>query len=125
MKRQKLILFTVTGLMASLTGVFWALHYASARFDNATGLELSVVAAVLLGGIDFDGGKGTLGGAIAGVFLLGALQNVMSLGDVSAQSQIVVTGVLLVVSVLGPRVGRRISVARAGRRAASAPASTP
>ncbi len=57
-RRQKLILFTVTGLMASLTGVFWALHYASARYDNATGLELSVVAAVLLGGIDFDGGKG-------------------------------------------------------------------
>ena len=120
-KRQKLILFTVTGLMASLTGVFWALHYASARYDNATGLELSVIAAVLLGGIDFDGGKGTLGGAIAGVFLLGTLQNVMSLQDVSAQSQIVVTGVLLVLSVLGPRVARQISVARAGRRAASAP----
>ncbi|MFI0960111.1 ABC transporter permease [Streptomyces sp. NPDC021080] len=123
-KRQKLILFVATGFMASLTGVFWALHYASARFDNATGLELSVVAAVLLGGIDFDGGKGTLGGAIAGVFLLGSLQNVMSLLNVSAQSQIVVTGVLLVVSVLGPRVGRQISVARAGRRAAaSAPVS--
>ncbi|RPK54682.1 Autoinducer 2 import system permease protein LsrD [Streptomyces sp. ADI96-02] len=122
-KRQKLVLFTLTGLMASLTGVFWALHYASARFDNATGLELSVVAAVLLGGIDFDGGRGTLGGAIAGVFLLGALQNVMSLLNVSAQSQIVVTGVLLVVSVLGPRVARQISVAKAGRRAA--PAATP
>ncbi|MFJ8330254.1 ABC transporter permease [Streptomyces sp. NPDC094437] len=116
---QKLILFTVTGLMAALTGVFWALHYASARYDNATGLELSVVAAVLLGGIDFDGGKGTLGGAIAGVFLLGALQNVMSLLDVSAQSQIVVTGVLLVVSVLGPKVARRLALARAGRRAAA------
>lgn len=122
-KRQKLILFTVTGLMSSLTGVFWALHYASARYDNAMGLELSVVAAVLLGGIDFDGGKGTLGGAIAGVFLLGALQNVMSLVNVSAQSQIVVTGVLLVVSVLGPRVARQISVARAGRRAAAVPRS--
>ncbi len=122
-KRQKLILFTVTGLMASLTGIFWALHYASARYDNATGLELAVVAAVLLGGIDFDGGKGTLGGAIAGVFLLGALQNVMSLVNVSAQSQIVVTGVLLVASVLGPRVARQISVARAGRRAASTPTS--
>lgn len=109
--------------MASLTGIFWALHYASARYDNATGLELSVVAAVLLGGIDFDGGKGTLGGAVAGVFLLGALQNAMSLLNVSAQSQIVVTGVLLVVSVLGPRVARQISVARAGRRAA--PPTTP
>ncbi|MFJ1735446.1 ABC transporter permease [Streptomyces sp. NPDC088254] len=112
-KRHKLVLFTLTGLVASLTGVFWALHYASARYDNATGLELSVIAAVLLGGIDFDGGKGTLGGAIAGVFLLGVLQNVMSLQDVSAQSQIVVTGVLLVVSVLGPRVAKQVAVARA------------
>ncbi|OIJ87009.1 ATPase [Streptomyces sp. MUSC 14] len=122
-KRTKLLLFVATGLMSSLTGVFWVLHYASARYDNATGLELSVVAAVLLGGIDFDGGRGTLGGAIAGVFLLGALQNVMSLLNVSAQSQIVVTGVLLVVSVLGPRVARQISVARVARRAASTPAS--
>ncbi|NEY30679.1 ABC transporter permease [Streptomyces sp. PRKS01-65] len=120
-RRQKLILFTVTGLMASLTGVFWALHYASARYDNATGLELSVVAAVLLGGIDFDGGRGTLGGAVAGVFLLGTLQNVMSLLDVSAQSQTVVTGALLVVSVLGPRLARQISAARAGRRAGPPP----
>ena len=107
-------------LLAGVTGVFWVLHYASARYDNATGLELSVVAAVLLGGIDFDGGKGTLGGAVAGVFLLGTLQNVMSLLNVSAQSQIVVTGVLLVISVLGPRVGRRVAQSRARRRAASA-----
>ncbi|MFJ3763097.1 ABC transporter permease, partial [Streptomyces sp. NPDC090080] len=35
-RRNKLILFVATGLMASLTGVFWALHYASARYDNAT-----------------------------------------------------------------------------------------
>ncbi|OON71875.1 ABC transporter permease [Streptomyces tsukubensis] len=117
-KRHKLWLFVATGLMAALTGIFWALHYASARYDNATGLELSVVAAVLLGGVDFDGGKGTLGGAIAGVFLLGTGQNAMSLLNVSAQSQIVVTGVLLVLSVLAPRVARRFAVARAGRGAA-------
>ncbi|MEN8654916.1 ABC transporter permease [Streptomyces sp. 21So2-11] len=126
-RRHKLWLFVATGFMASLTGIFWALHYASARFDNATGLELSVVAAVLLGGIDFDGGKGTLGGAVAGVFLLGAMQNAMSLLNVSAQSQIVVTGVLLVVSVLGPRVARQITTARAARKPATpatpAPAS--
>ncbi|WP_406152879.1 ABC transporter permease [Streptomyces sp. NBC_01023] len=125
-KRLKLSMFVTTGVLSALTGVFWALHYASARYDNATGLELSVIAAVLLGGIDFDGGRGTLGGAIAGVFLLGALQNVMSLLNVSAQSQIVVTGVLLVVSVLAPRVSREIVRARARKRAvvASLAAST-
>ncbi|MFD5063352.1 MULTISPECIES: ABC transporter permease [unclassified Streptomyces] len=119
-KRLKLSMFVSTGVLSALTGVFWALHYASARYDNATGLELSVIAAVLLGGIDFDGGKGTLGGAIAGVFLLGTLQNAMSLLNVSAQSQIVVTGVLLVISVLAPRVGRQIAQARARRRISAA-----
>lgn len=126
-KRVKLSLFVATGLISSLTGVFWVLHYASAAYDNATGLELSVVAAVLLGGVDFDGGRGTLGGAIAGVFLLGTLQNVMSLVNVSAQSQTVVTGVLLVISVLGPRAGRQIAVARARRahRAVPVTAASP
>lgn len=119
-KRLKLSMFVATGTVSALTGVLWALHYASARYDNATGLELSVIAGVLLGGIDFDGGRGTLGGALAGVFLLGALQNVMSLVNVSAQSQTVVTGVLLVISVLAPRVARRIGRARARRAAATA-----
>jgi len=120
-KRLKLSMFVATGTVSALTGVFWALHYASARYDNATGLELSVIAAVLLGGIDFDGGKGTLGGAIAGVFLLGALQNVMSLVNVSAQSQTLITGILLVISVLAPRVARQVGRARARRKAAGAP----
>jgi rhamnose transport system permease protein len=107
-RRLKLAMFVLTGLVAALAGIGWTLHYASARYDNATGLELSVIAAVLLGGVDFDGGKGTIGGAVAGVLLLGTLQNLMSLADVSAQSQIVVTGILLVISVLGPRVARQI-----------------
>jgi rhamnose transport system permease protein len=111
-KRLRLSMFVTTGFVSSLTGVFWVLHYASARYDNATGLELSVIAAVLLGGVDFDGGKGTVGGAVAGVFLLGTLQNAMSLVNVSAQSQIVVTGVLLVASVLGPRIGRQLALAK-------------
>jgi rhamnose transport system permease protein len=118
-KRVKLAMFVLTGLVAGLAGVVWTLHYASARYDNATGLELSVIAAVLLGGIDFDGGKGTLGGAVAGVFLLGTLQNLMGLADISAQSQIVVTGVLLVSSVLGPRVARQVRDAVRRRRSAA------
>lgn len=120
-KRYKLIVFVLTGLISAATGVFWTLHYASARYDNATGLELSVVAAVLLGGVDFDGGKGTIGGVVAGVFLLGTLQNVMSLLDVSSTSQTIVTGGLLVLSVLAPRVGRQIATARARRHQARRP----
>ncbi len=55
------------------------------------------------------------------MFLLGTLQNVMSLVNVSAQSQILVTGVLLVISVLAPRVGRQIAQARARKKSAAVP----
>jgi rhamnose transport system permease protein len=72
---------------------------------------------VLLGGIDFDGGRGTIGGAVAGVFLLGTVQNLLSLKSVSADSQTIVTGLLLIASVLGPRAGRQISEALRRRRA--------
>jgi rhamnose transport system permease protein len=115
-KRAKLVMFAVTGLVSAGAGVIWALHYTSARYDNATGLELSVIAAVLLGGIDFDGGRGTVGGAVAGVFLLGTVQNLLSLKSVSADSQTIVTGLLLIASVLGPRLGRQAAEAFHRRR---------
>ncbi|MDJ1136297.1 ABC transporter permease [Streptomyces iconiensis] len=103
-KRIKLILFAVSGFMASFAGIVYTLRYGSARADNGLGLELTVVAAVLLGGVDFDGGKGTLGGAVAGVLLIGVLNNLLTLNDISHEIQVIVTGVLLIVSVLTPRV---------------------
>jgi rhamnose transport system permease protein len=82
-----------------------------------------VIAAVLLGGIDFDGGRGTIGGAVAGVFLLGTVQNLLSLKSVSADSQTIVTGLLLIASVLGPRPRRHGAEAfRRWRPAPPAPA---
>ncbi|MBT2213175.1 ABC transporter permease [Actinomadura sp. NEAU-AAG7] len=111
-KRAKLVLFVVSGLVAGFAGVVYTLRYGSARADNGLGLELTVIAAVLLGGIDFDGGKGTLGGVIAAVLLIGLLRNLLMLNDVSTEVQSIVTGLLLIVSVLTPRL---IAVAREAR----------
>lgn len=109
--RIKLVLFALTGLTAAFAGIVHTLRYGSARADNGIGLELVVIASVLLGGVDFNGGKGTLGGAVAGVLLIGVLNNLLTLNDVSNEIQVVVTGVLLIVSVLTPRV-----IAVAGER---------
>lgn len=103
-KRIKLLLFVVSGTVAAFAGVVYTLRYGSARADNGVGIELAVIAAVLLGGVDFDGGKGTLGGVIAGVLLIGLLRNLLMLGDVSTEIQSIVTGLLLIVSVLTPRL---------------------
>jgi rhamnose transport system permease protein len=100
----KFWLFVATGAMSSLAGIYWTLRFASARADNAVGLELSVVAAVLLGGVSIFGGKGALPGVLAGVLLLGTLTNALQLANVSADVLNVVTGLLLIVSVLAPNL---------------------
>ncbi|GAA2648805.1 ABC transporter permease [Paractinoplanes durhamensis] len=102
--RTKFWLYVVSGAVAGLVGVLWTLRYSSARADNGAGLELAVVAAVLLGGVSIFGGKGSLPGVLAGVVLLTALQNALRLEDVSGQALNIVTGALLVLSVLLPNV---------------------
>jgi rhamnose transport system permease protein len=102
--RLKFWLYVVSGAVAGLAGVLWTLRYSSARADNGFGLELAVVAAVLLGGVSIFGGKGTLPGVLAGVVLLASLQNALRLQDVSNEALNIVTGVLLIVSVLLPNI---------------------
>ncbi len=118
--RTKFWLYVLSGAVCGLAGVFWTLRYGSARGDNGSGQELAVVASVLLGGISIFGGKGTLPGALAGVVLLAALQNALRLGDVSTEVLTVVTGLLLIVSVLAPNAatGIRSLVYRRRRRLA-------
>jgi rhamnose transport system permease protein len=102
--RTKFWLYVASGAVSGLVGVLWTLRYSSARADNGAGLELAVVAAVLLGGVSIFGGKGSLPGVLAGVVLLTALQNALRLEDVSGQALNIVTGVLLVLSVLLPNI---------------------
>jgi ribose/xylose/arabinose/galactoside ABC-type transport system permease subunit len=122
-KRVKLLLFVVSGVVAAFAGVVYTLRYGSARADNGLGMELSVIAAVLLGGVDFNGGRGTLGGVVAGVLLIGLLRNLLMLRDVATEIQSIVTGLLLIVSVLTPRIAARVREARRHHRGSLPPPS--
>ncbi|WP_456600197.1 ABC transporter permease [Blastococcus sp. SYSU DS0616] len=102
--RTKFWLFVVTGVIAALGGVYWTLRYGSARADNATGLELQVVAAILLGGVSIFGGRGGMVGILAGALLLGAVRNALRLASVPADVLNIVTGVLLIAAVVAPQV---------------------
>ena len=107
-KRIKFWLFVVTGMISALAGIIFTFRFASARADNANGLELSVVAVVLLGGVSIFGGRGNLLGVICAVLLLGTLRNALTINDVSAEVLTIVTGSLLLLSVLGPSVTTRV-----------------
>jgi rhamnose transport system permease protein len=119
--RLKFWLYVVSGLVAGLAGVLWTLRYSSARADNGAGLELAVVAAVLLGGVSIFGGKGALPGVIAGVVLLASLQNALRLSDVSNEALNVVTGVLLIASVLAPNLANAVRTSLQRRRHRTTP----
>jgi len=99
-ERTRLILFVLSGLMAALAGIYYALYYGSARGDNATGMELQVIAAVVLGGVSVFGGRGALHGVIAGVLVIGTLSKALQLVNVTSDVMSIITGVLLVLSVI-------------------------
>ena len=99
----KMILFITSGAMAGLMGSYWALRYNSARGDNAMGLELMVVAGVLVGGVSFFGGSGSLVGVILGCLVIGLLRSSLRLADVPEDAINIAVGVLLIITVVGPR----------------------
>jgi rhamnose transport system permease protein len=119
--RTKFWLFVATGAMSSLAGVFWTFRFASARADNGTGLELAVVAAVLLGGVSIFGGRGGLVGVVAAVVLLATLRNALQLAYVPATTLTIITGSLLIASVVGPNAVGILGELLRRRRPSTAP----
>ncbi|BEP12164.1 ABC transporter permease [Acidothermaceae bacterium B102] len=101
-KRIKFQLFVLSGLVCSFAGILWTLRFATSRYDAGTGLELNVVAIVLFGGVSIFGGKGSIFGVLLAVVIFGCLQTALTLQNVDAQVQNVVTGGLLLLSVIIP-----------------------
>ena len=118
-KRTKQILFMLSGLIAALAGVIFTARLSSARPDNAVGFTLDVVAVVLLGGVNIFGGRGSLLGVVLAIFIVATIQNILSLSNISGDIQNFVIGLLLILSVLGPNVARRIQVTITRRRLAA------
>lgn len=98
--RTRVVLFVLTGTMSALAGIYYALYYTSARGDNATGLELQVIAAVVLGGVSVFGGRGALHGSVAGVLLIAVIAKALQLVNITSDVVSIITGVLLISSVL-------------------------
>ncbi len=98
--RTKFILFVLSGAVSGFAGVYFTLLYSNARGDNAMGMELQIIAAVLLGGVSIFGGRGALHGVIAGVLLIGTLSSALRLANVGSDIINVITGLLLIVSVV-------------------------
>ena len=98
-KRYQLIAYTLSGLSAAVAGVFLTSQLGAGAPQAAFGLELSVIAAVVLGGTSLAGGKGGLFGTLIGVLILGTLNNGMTLLSLSSYYQQISQGFVLLLAV--------------------------
>jgi rhamnose transport system permease protein len=123
-RRTKLLLYVLSGGVSAFAGVFYLLRFDSANTDTGTGLELQVIAAVLLGGVSIFGGRGDLLGVLAGVLLIGVLSSALRLQQTGSDVIEIIIGVLLVLSVISTQLLDRIRALRfrARRTERSAPA---
>jgi rhamnose transport system permease protein len=99
-ERTKFLLFVMAGAVSAFAGIYFTLRFGSARGDNANGMELQVIAAVLLGGVSIFGGRGALHGVVAGVVLIGVISSAMRLQGETVNVINIVIGTLLVLSVI-------------------------
>jgi rhamnose transport system permease protein len=107
-KRVKMLLFAISGLIAALSGLLLAARLGSVRGDTAEGFELDIITMVLLGGVSSFGGTGTLVGVGLSILLVLNLRNGMSLVNITGNTQTGVIGLLLILSVLIPNVSQQV-----------------
>lgn len=107
-QRVKLAIFTMMGLLSGLAGLIMVSRLSVARYDHARGWELDVITAVVLGGTDIYGGRGTIFGTVAAFLLIIFLRTGMGVANVKAESQLAVIGTLLIVAILVSNLTKRI-----------------
>jgi rhamnose transport system permease protein len=98
--RTKLIIYTLSGLMAALSAVVLVSRVTTTRSDMGIGYELDVIATVVLGGTSIFGGVGTIWGTVVGLAMIQLLKDGLALTGVKGDATIVVIGTVLILSTL-------------------------
>ncbi|KKL09667.1 hypothetical protein LCGC14_2563580, partial [marine sediment metagenome] len=98
-EKVKLSAFVLCSVMASISAILLASRLGSANHMAGLGFEFQVVAASILGGVSLSGGVGTLLGAFIGVLIIALIQNGLGMMNVYTMWQLVITGVIIIVSV--------------------------
>lgn len=98
--RTKLIIFVLSGLVSSLAGVILAARMTSGQPMTSIGFELVAISACVLGGVSLNGGVAKISFIIAGVLILGTIENAMNLLNISPFAQYVVRGLILLIAVI-------------------------
>jgi ribose transport system permease protein len=94
--RVKVVVYTAAGLLAGLGGILLFAHGGAGDPSGAEGLELEVIAAVVIGGASLTGGRGTVLGTVLGVLTLQVLSNGVNTYNVPIEAKHILIGVIIV-----------------------------
>lgn len=100
LNKVKIIIYTISGMMASLSGLIITSRLSSAQPTAGASYEMDAIAAVVLGGTSLSGGKGCIWGTLIGALIIGVLNNGLNIIGVSAFWQQVVKGIVILIAVL-------------------------
>jgi rhamnose transport system substrate-binding protein len=105
--RRLSAVYVLSGFAASLAAVIYVAHLGQAKSDAGTGYELMAITAVVLGGASIFGGRGTILGTVLGLFSIVLLQNGLRLTGQPAELSGILTGMLLVATIMVDLLSRR------------------
>ncbi|MFN5812233.1 MAG: ABC transporter permease, partial [Burkholderiales bacterium] len=107
--QRVMMAYVASGLLAGLSGLLWVCRYSIAFTELASGYELTVIAACVIGGVSIAGGIGSITGAMLGVLFIGVINGALPVIQVSPfWQQAIAGGVILVSVALNARSGRRL-----------------
>lgn len=98
-KQIKVMVFAAMGFAAAFAGIIYAARMKTARYTYGDGDEMSVIAAVVLGGTSMAGGNGNIIGSVVGSLLLGVINNGLIIGGLDTSQQQVVRGIIIILAV--------------------------
>jgi rhamnose transport system permease protein len=98
-QRRLLMVYTLSGLLAGLSGLLWVGRYSIAFTELAAGYELTVIAACVIGGVSIGGGVGSVSGAVLGVLFIGVVNGALPVIHVSPFWQQAIAGAVILLSV--------------------------
>lgn len=102
-RRHLILAYLVSGLLAAGAGIISVGRAGVGSPTVGTGDELTVIAAVVIGGASLAGGRGTVLNTLVGVITLGVIGNIMNLASVPGYHQQVVMGVIIIIAILAQR----------------------
>ena len=104
--RNLIVIYTLAGLLVGIAAMIATSRTVSSQPTAGIGLELDIIAAVVIGGASLNGGRGTIVGTIIGTLLISFLRNGCTLLGISTNVQLIVIGIIIVVAVSVDQLAR-------------------